>query len=135
MKNKPNPPVDLQDVTVLPASEWRRIQDSVNRVNTQHERVIAAARQREAMHLQSKEFVKTWSNTLAVSQHSHLSYDTDAVVCVEQVGVYQTLQCCWSLYTKAALIGQLLATLMLLVHLVCIYKQLIFCVQFVLMVL
>ncbi|XP_053498399.1 cilia- and flagella- associated protein 210 [Ictalurus furcatus] len=72
VKNKPNPPVDLQDVTVLPASEWRRIQDSVNRVNTQHERVIAAARQREAMHLHSKEFVKTWSNTLAGQRKKRL---------------------------------------------------------------
>ncbi|MCJ8732728.1 hypothetical protein PDJAM_G00214750 [Pangasius djambal] len=65
VNNKPNPPVDLREVTVLPTSEWRRIQDSVNRVNKQHERLIAAARQREAMHLHSKEVVKNWSNTIA----------------------------------------------------------------------
>ncbi|MCI4378613.1 hypothetical protein PGIGA_G00217950 [Pangasianodon gigas] len=65
VNNKPNPPVDLREVTVLPKSEWRRIQDSVNRVNKQHERLIAAARQREAMHLHSKEVVKNWSNTIA----------------------------------------------------------------------
>ncbi|KAB5577245.1 hypothetical protein PHYPO_G00207690 [Pangasianodon hypophthalmus] len=65
VNNKPNLPVDLHEVTVLPKSEWRRIQDSVNRVNKQHERLIAAARQREAMHLHSKEVVKNWSNTIA----------------------------------------------------------------------
>ncbi|XP_026768737.3 cilia- and flagella- associated protein 210 [Pangasianodon hypophthalmus] len=65
VNNKPNLPVDLREVTVLPKSEWRRIQDSVNRVNKQHERLIAAARQREAMHLHSKEVVKNWSNTIA----------------------------------------------------------------------
>lgn len=73
VNTKPNSPVDLRRVTVLPTSEWRRIQDSVNRVNKQHERLIAAAREREAMHLRSKEVVKTWPNTIAVSQTSSAS--------------------------------------------------------------
>lgn len=67
MNNKPNQPIDLREVTVLPTMEWRRIQDSVNHVNREHEHRIAAAKQREEMHLRSKEVVKNWSNTIAVS--------------------------------------------------------------------
>lgn len=85
MNDKANPPVDLREVIVLPTSEWRRIQDSVNRVNKQHEHLIAAARQREAMHLHSKEVVKNWSNTIAVSRNSQPHYGIDTVACVEQV--------------------------------------------------
>ncbi|XP_027020132.2 protein CFAP210 isoform X2 [Tachysurus fulvidraco] len=72
VNTKPNSPVDLRRVTVLPTSEWRRIQDSVNRVNKQHERLIAAAREREAMHLRSKEVVKTWPNTIAGQRQKKL---------------------------------------------------------------
>ncbi|XP_060784831.1 cilia- and flagella- associated protein 210 [Neoarius graeffei] len=72
VNDKPNPPVDLRDMIVLPTSEWRRIQDSVNRVNKQHEDLIAAARQREAMHLRSKEVVKNWSNTIAGQRQKKL---------------------------------------------------------------
>lgn len=71
--------MDLREVTVLPISEWRRIQDSANHVNRHHEHLIAVAKQREAMHLHSKEVVKNWSNTIAVSQRSLLSYDTDTL--------------------------------------------------------
>ncbi|XP_062861990.1 cilia- and flagella- associated protein 210 [Trichomycterus rosablanca] len=58
-------PVDLRQVTVLPKSEWLRIQDSLNHVNRQRESLIAAARQRQDLHLRSKEVVKNWSNTIA----------------------------------------------------------------------
>lgn len=74
MSDKPSPPVDLREVIVLPTGEWRRIQDSVQRVNREQERLIAAARQREALHLHSQEVVKNWPNTIAVRQHSQFSY-------------------------------------------------------------
>ncbi|KAM9487155.1 cilia- and flagella- associated protein 210 [Clarias gariepinus] len=65
VSDKPSPPVDLREVIVLPTGEWRRIQDSVQRVNREQERLIAAARQREALHLHSQEVVKNWPNTIA----------------------------------------------------------------------
>ena len=60
-------PPDLRQVTVLTKSEWLRIQDELNRVNRDEERVREAAKQREALHLESKEVVKLWSNSIAVS--------------------------------------------------------------------
>ncbi|GAA6095616.1 protein CFAP210-like isoform X1 [Tachysurus ichikawai] len=65
VNNKPGSPVDLHKVTVLPASEWERIQGSVHGMNKQQEHIMAAARQREALHLRSKEAVKNWPNTIA----------------------------------------------------------------------
>lgn len=60
-------PLDLRQVTVLPRSEWLRLQDSLNQVDKHKEFLIEAAKQREAMHLRSKEVVKNWTNTIAVS--------------------------------------------------------------------
>jgi len=70
---------DLRQVVVLSKSEWQRVQDSVNGVNHHNRSVIAAAEQREALHMRSKELVKHWSNTIAVSialelLHLELSY-------------------------------------------------------------
>lgn len=59
---------DLRQVVVLSKSEWQRVQDSVNGVNRYNRSVIAAAEQREALHMRSKELVKHWSNTIAVSR-------------------------------------------------------------------
>ena len=67
MRKETMPEPDLRQVTVLPKSEWLRIQDSLNHVNKHNESLKEAARQREAMHLRSKEVVKFWSNTIAVS--------------------------------------------------------------------
>lgn len=64
-------PPDLRQVTVLTKAEWLRIQDDLNQVNKDKERMREAAKQREALHLQSKEVVKLWSNTIAVS---HLNW-------------------------------------------------------------
>ncbi|KAK3510549.1 hypothetical protein QTP70_009883 [Hemibagrus guttatus] len=64
--NKPKSPVELDKVLVLSASEWKRIQDSARRVNEQRDRLEAAAREREALYLRSKEVVKDWPNSLAV---------------------------------------------------------------------
>lgn len=58
-------PPDLQQVTVLSKSEWRRIQDELNQVNRDKERMRATAKQREALHLQSQEVVKLWPNTIS----------------------------------------------------------------------
>lgn len=58
---------DLRQVVILSKSEWQRLQDSVNGVNQRNRSVTAAAEQREALHMRSKELVKHWSNTIAVS--------------------------------------------------------------------
>lgn len=60
---------DLRQTVVLSKSEWQRLQDSVNGINQHNRSVIAAAQQREALHVRSKELVKHWSNTIAVSTH------------------------------------------------------------------
>lgn len=60
-------PPDLQQVTVLTKAEWLRIQDELNPVNKDKESMREAMKEREALHLQSKEVVKLWSNTIAVS--------------------------------------------------------------------
>ncbi|XP_059198595.1 cilia- and flagella- associated protein 210 [Centropristis striata] len=65
-------PPDLRQVTVLTKSEWLRIQDELNRVNKDKESMREAAKQREALHLQSKEVVKLWSNTIAGQRQKKL---------------------------------------------------------------
>lgn len=60
-------PTDLRQVTVLTKAEWLRIKDELNQVNKDKESMREAVKQREALHLQSKEVVKLWSNTIAVS--------------------------------------------------------------------
>lgn len=60
-------PPDLRQVTVLPKAEWLRIHGSLNQGNKFNESLKEATKQREAMHLRSKEVVKFWSNTIAVS--------------------------------------------------------------------
>uniref|UniRef100_A0A3B4WLV1 Cilia and flagella associated protein 210 n=1 Tax=Seriola lalandi dorsalis TaxID=1841481 RepID=A0A3B4WLV1_SERLL len=59
-------------ITVLTKAEWLRIQDELNRVNKDKERMTEAANQREALHLQSKEAVKLWSNTIAGQRQKKL---------------------------------------------------------------
>ncbi|XP_026151094.1 coiled-coil domain-containing protein 173 [Mastacembelus armatus] len=65
-------PPDLRQVTVLTKAEWLRIQDQLNRVNRDEESIRVAATQREALHLQSKEVVKLWSNTIAGQRQKKL---------------------------------------------------------------
>ncbi|KAL2080976.1 hypothetical protein ACEWY4_022829 [Coilia grayii] len=72
LKNETKPQLDLRQVTILPKSEWLRIQDSLNHVNKYNESLMEAARQREAMHLRSKEVVKFWSNTIAGQRQKKL---------------------------------------------------------------
>ncbi|KAG1945097.1 coiled-coil domain-containing protein 173 [Pimephales promelas] len=66
------PEADLRQVVVLSKSEWQRVQDSVNGVNHHNRSVIAAAEQREALHMRSKELVKHWSNTIAGQRQKKL---------------------------------------------------------------
>ncbi|KAG7227558.1 hypothetical protein INR49_005373 [Caranx melampygus] len=65
-------PPDLRQVKVLPKAEWLRIQDELNQVNKEKEKLREAANRREALHLQSKEAVKLWSNTLAGQRQKKL---------------------------------------------------------------
>ncbi|KAK7127215.1 hypothetical protein R3I94_018408 [Phoxinus phoxinus] len=57
---------------VLSRSEWQRMQDSVTGVNRHSRSVIAAAEQREALHMRSKEVVKDWPNTIAGQRRKKL---------------------------------------------------------------
>uniref|UniRef100_A0A3Q3BA44 Cilia and flagella associated protein 210 n=1 Tax=Kryptolebias marmoratus TaxID=37003 RepID=A0A3Q3BA44_KRYMA len=54
---------DLRQDTVLRKTDWIRVQDDLRGVNKEKQRLREAAKQREALHLQSKEVVKLWSNT------------------------------------------------------------------------
>ncbi|XP_071394222.1 cilia- and flagella- associated protein 210 [Centroberyx affinis] len=65
-------PPDLRQVTVLPKAEWLRIQDRLHQVNTYKDSIREAAQQRQAMHLRSKEVVKSWSNTIAGQRQKKL---------------------------------------------------------------
>ncbi|XP_029566959.1 coiled-coil domain-containing protein 173 isoform X2 [Salmo trutta] len=65
-------PPDLRQVTVLPKAEWLRIQGSLNQGYKFNESLKEATKQREAMHLRSKEVVKFWSNTIAGQRQKKL---------------------------------------------------------------
>ncbi|CAB1328481.1 unnamed protein product, partial [Coregonus sp. 'balchen'] len=71
-KNEARQPPDLRQVTVLPKVEWLRIQRSLNQGNKYNESLKEASKQREAMHLRSKEVVKFWSNTIAGQRQQKL---------------------------------------------------------------
>ncbi|XP_037644822.1 coiled-coil domain-containing protein 173 [Sebastes umbrosus] len=58
-------PPDLRQVTVLTKAEWLRIQNELNQVNEDRDTMREAAKQREALHLRSKEVEKLWSNSIA----------------------------------------------------------------------
>ncbi|KAF6726693.1 Coiled-coil domain-containing protein 173 [Oryzias melastigma] len=57
-------PPDLKKVLVLKKADWLRIADETNEVNKERERLREAAKQREELHLHSKEMVKKWSHTV-----------------------------------------------------------------------
>ncbi|XP_050974507.1 cilia- and flagella- associated protein 210 [Labeo rohita] len=63
---------DLRQMVVLSKSEWQRLQDSVDGINQHNRSVIAAAEQRKALHMRSKELVKHWSNTIAGQRQKKL---------------------------------------------------------------
>ncbi|XP_034549062.1 coiled-coil domain-containing protein 173 [Notolabrus celidotus] len=70
--NRMTQPPDLQQITVLSKAEWRRIQDELNQVNKDNESMKEEERQREKLHMQSKEMVKTWSSTIAGQRQKKL---------------------------------------------------------------
>ncbi|XP_078085332.1 cilia- and flagella- associated protein 210 isoform X3 [Mustelus asterias] len=59
--------VDLRQVTVLPKTEWQRIQDDLNGVNREADFIRAQKEEREILHLKSKEVTKHWTNTIAAA--------------------------------------------------------------------
>uniref|UniRef100_A0A4W4GRC6 Trichohyalin-plectin-homology domain-containing protein n=1 Tax=Electrophorus electricus TaxID=8005 RepID=A0A4W4GRC6_ELEEL len=64
--------VDIRKVTVLPKSEWLRLQASVSGVSRHPDSRAEAARQRAALHLRSEEVVKNWPNTIAGQRQKKL---------------------------------------------------------------
>ncbi|KAM4698071.1 cilia- and flagella- associated protein 210 isoform 2-T2 [Rhinophrynus dorsalis] len=58
-------PLDLRQVTVLPKAEWERLVNYTNSLEKEAKRLYEEKKEREAMHLKSKEVVKQWTNTIA----------------------------------------------------------------------
>ncbi|KAL4636187.1 coiled-coil domain-containing protein 173-like isoform X1 [Arapaima gigas] len=56
--------LDFCQVAVLPKAEWLRIQDNLSHVNKRNEILQEISKERETLHLRSKEVVKLWSNTI-----------------------------------------------------------------------
>ncbi|XP_024435674.1 cilia- and flagella- associated protein 210 isoform X2 [Desmodus rotundus] len=57
--------VDLQQVTIIPHNEWKRIQDSLDGLTRKAACLRAERKAKKDMHLQSQEVVKHWTNTYA----------------------------------------------------------------------
>uniref|UniRef100_A0A2K6UY08 Cilia and flagella associated protein 210 n=1 Tax=Saimiri boliviensis boliviensis TaxID=39432 RepID=A0A2K6UY08_SAIBB len=57
--------VDLQQVTIIPHDEWKKIQDSLDRLTREAACLRAERKAKKEMHLRSQEVVKHWTNTYA----------------------------------------------------------------------
>eukprot|EP00079_Xenopus_tropicalis_P010103 XP_002934659.2 PREDICTED: coiled-coil domain-containing protein 173 [Xenopus tropicalis] len=57
--------VDLMQVTVFPKAEWERIVSNTNSLEQEARQIYEEKKEREALHLHSKEVVKNWTNTIA----------------------------------------------------------------------
>ncbi|KAM4859277.1 cilia- and flagella- associated protein 210 [Thomomys bottae] len=57
--------VDLKQVTIIPHSEWERIQDSLDGLTREAAALRAERKAKKDMHLQSQNVVKHWTNTYA----------------------------------------------------------------------
>ncbi|XP_075861757.1 cilia- and flagella- associated protein 210 isoform X4 [Microcebus murinus] len=57
--------VDLQQVTIIPHDEWKRIQDSLDSLTREAARLRAERKAKKEMHFRSQEVVKHWTNTYA----------------------------------------------------------------------
>ncbi|XP_074159265.1 cilia- and flagella- associated protein 210 isoform X1 [Sminthopsis crassicaudata] len=55
--------VDLRQVTILPNDEWKRIQDSLDKLSREAAQLRAEKKAKKDMHLNSQEMVKHWANT------------------------------------------------------------------------
>uniref|UniRef100_A0A3B3USN1 Cilia and flagella associated protein 210 n=1 Tax=Poecilia latipinna TaxID=48699 RepID=A0A3B3USN1_9TELE len=71
-KDKVFQPPDLRQITILRKTGWHRIQDEMNGIDKEKERLREAAKHREALHLQSKEIVKLWPDTIAGKRQKRL---------------------------------------------------------------
>uniref|UniRef100_A0A096LY36 Cilia and flagella associated protein 210 n=1 Tax=Poecilia formosa TaxID=48698 RepID=A0A096LY36_POEFO len=71
-KDKVFQPPDLRQITILRKTGWHRIQDEMNGVDKEKEHLREAAKHREALHLQSKEIVKLWPDTIAGKRQKRL---------------------------------------------------------------
>ncbi|CAI9544874.1 unnamed protein product, partial [Staurois parvus] len=58
-------PVDLRQVTVLPKADWERIVNYNNTLEDEERRLYEERKEQEALHLQSQEVVKNWTNTIS----------------------------------------------------------------------
>ena len=58
---------DLRQVTVLSKGDWARIHAQLERKQREEEAIRAKREAKEELYKQSKEMVKNWSNTIAVS--------------------------------------------------------------------
>ncbi|KAM8946851.1 cilia- and flagella- associated protein 210-like [Pelodytes ibericus] len=56
---------DLRQVTVLSKADWERIVTSTSTMEKEARQLYEQRKEREAMHLRSKEIVKNWTNTIA----------------------------------------------------------------------
>ncbi|XP_004601408.2 cilia- and flagella- associated protein 210 [Sorex araneus] len=57
--------VDLQQITVIPHDEWKRIQDSLDSLTREAARLRAERKAKKQLHIRSQEVVKHWTNTSA----------------------------------------------------------------------
>ncbi|XP_015244166.1 PREDICTED: coiled-coil domain-containing protein 173 [Cyprinodon variegatus] len=71
-KDEITQPPDLPKVGILGQTDWLRIQDEINGIDKDKERLREAAKHREALQLQSKEFVKMWPDTIASQRQNML---------------------------------------------------------------
>ncbi|XP_032422747.1 coiled-coil domain-containing protein 173 isoform X2 [Xiphophorus hellerii] len=71
-RDKVSQPPALRKITILSQTGWHRIQDEMNGVDKEKERLREAAKRREALHLQSKEIVKQWPDTIVGQRQKKL---------------------------------------------------------------
>ncbi|XP_053343353.1 cilia- and flagella- associated protein 210-like [Clarias gariepinus] len=73
VKKKPGSPVNIPaEFTILNPARWARIQDEAKGVNKEQEHILAAVREREALHQRSKEATKNWPDTFAAKRQKEL---------------------------------------------------------------
>ncbi|OCT63568.1 coiled-coil domain-containing protein 173 [Xenopus laevis] len=65
-------PIDLMQVTVFPKAEWERIVSNTNTLEEEARQIYEEKKEREALHLKSKEVVKNWTNTIAGMRQKRL---------------------------------------------------------------
>lgn len=63
---------DLRQVTVLSKGDWDRINKQLNRNQIEHDRLSKIHHEQESLKEKSRDMVKNWGNTIAVSALSTL---------------------------------------------------------------